>query len=349
MVKPNFTIEDLRRAVEADAPRQSVKQLFDYCHAMATAYTRLKVAAGTLKLDRLGLKPEDAALDAIADLFRRNDDGVYPAFENICRSTPGRSLSLHDDLRRLVFGSVNQFIFRSYRETDPGLARLIRNIKFTLKHHADAQLLRLNDELLIAPKNPELLPQLPMMAEELLRIEFWNSARFGFSVREFLSTLAVILNDQSLYRRMYPVTAFALLVRPAYQDRTGAIQSTDGGSESYDEDIKTVAAQVVAETTASLLESYGLRGKLAPNDARAYENAVADILCETFLEGNGNATTYFEALERYIPGLTKAEYTREHRTRLEYAAKQAKEAMRIALQKEFSFSARTEDRNDGEV
>lgn len=344
MFKPDLTAQDLQGALDPGAPQKVIRKLFDYCHAMAIAYVRMKTASGAFQPDRLGLTPEDFALDSVAELFRRDDSGLYPVFEGICRSAQTTSAPFHDQLRRLVLGSVNQHIFRSFRETDPGLARLIRNIKFTLKSHANAHLLRVNDELVIAPTQGELLPHLPLFTEELMLIEFWNAASVGSSLRELLSILVQILLDQSLYRRVYPVTAFALLIRCAYQQREALEQTADAGPHSYDEDIGTVATDIVRGTTGELLTMYCSRGKLPLSAVQAYGKAVMDILCETFVQGDGDSASYFEILQRHIPGLTKDDYVQRHRTKLEYVAKQAKEAMKRALQKE--FSVRSDDRND---
>jgi hypothetical protein len=99
-----------------------VKDFVRLCHKIALIYLRKKVRSGRLKPTFFGLPLEDLASDAIADLFKRDERGVYVKLLSYFGSPGWENKSegeLEGATRRLVFSQVNQALYRVYRETDP--------------------------------------------------------------------------------------------------------------------------------------------------------------------------------------------------------------------------------------
>ncbi|MFQ5674901.1 MAG: hypothetical protein ACE5G1_03305 [bacterium] len=85
---------------------------------------------------------EDLALDCVAGLFMRNEDGEFIQFKKYF----GNSLSELDEvddaeimvlLRRLVIKKTKQELSRIFKERDPEGAKIVRNIKVAIKSAAD--------------------------------------------------------------------------------------------------------------------------------------------------------------------------------------------------------------------
>jgi hypothetical protein len=48
---------------------------------------------------------------------------------------------------------------------------------------------------------------------------------------------------------------------------------------------------------------------------------IEESLADRFVGDNGNDHSFFERLRRHMPELTKAEYVKTHKSRLEYIAR----------------------------
>jgi len=341
-----FIPSDLLLALRADGNRDLTQRLFRYCLGMGVAYLKVKSSAGRFQSAMLGLSIEDFALDAMAEVFKRDGEGHFPVFQALLRRCGTSNEAVHHELRRVVFGAINQHIFRTFRQIDPGLSKQIRNLKFALKNHAQAQLLHVKNEKVIAPRSGCLQLHLPLMPEELLRIDIWNNAPPGSALRDSLAALVNAIGHQTIYRRIYPVTAFAFLLRSADDTVAHANPETVSEFSMTEQDIESVSAIVVQQTVMGFLDAYASHGKLRREQIAAYRMAVVEILRESYFLGDGDGSSYYEMLKRHMPQLTRSEYLLDHRTKLEYVAKRAKKAMGLMLQAEFAISARVRSGND---
>ena len=85
---------------------------------------------------------EDLALDCVAGLFMRNEDGTFIQFNKYFLQN-SLNVSLLEDaeimvlLRRLVIKKTKQELSRIFKERDPEGAKIVRNIKVAIKSTAD--------------------------------------------------------------------------------------------------------------------------------------------------------------------------------------------------------------------
>jgi hypothetical protein len=329
---------DLKKAICQKPDPGAVKALFNFCHKMAIAYVKVKIHRGSFDPLRIGLTPEDFALDAIAELFRQDRGDRIMAFASLGRG-PGMDIDpieSHNEIRRMVFGVVNQHIYRSFRQSDPMLARLIRNIKDTATLLPDCQLLRWQDELVLAPMNVDLLFDQPLVAEELLRIDFYGRVTGTFSLRAHIGELMKILVELSEYRRAFPVTAFALLIRPLMENNSISTSMLPQDEHISELEIEQLLKAVVLEVSNGLFQSYLVNDKLSKQELPAYENTLTEILVNNYIHEDGNAA-FYSILAKHLPGLDKTEYAQRHRVKLEYAVKLAKTALRDRVKPEVGF------------
>ena len=148
----------------------------DTAHDVAHAY--LRVAGTAMQYARAALNPSNAAYDAIADLFARDSDNHFPVLVRWWKALPSSEkasdASVAMAFRRLVIGAVHQRVFHMYRESDPHLAKIIRNVKLALRYHATVQLAMDRGEPAIIPRECRSLQRgLPGLAD-------WNSSSLRF-------------------------------------------------------------------------------------------------------------------------------------------------------------------------
>ncbi len=87
---------------------------------------------------------EDLALDCIAGLFMRNDDGEFVQFKKYFHQNEMNPIELDEVellvmLRRLVIKKTKQELSRIFKERDPEGAKIVRNIKVAIKSSDEFQ------------------------------------------------------------------------------------------------------------------------------------------------------------------------------------------------------------------
>ena len=127
---PKTLVDCIRDMISATPRRENIQRYVELAHAFAEASLR------TSRFHRsaeLGISSRsDLALDAISDLFERDVEGRFIRLIRYFEDQDYRSCDereLWTLNRRLIAGTVSDALFRNYRESDPSLARIIRNLK----------------------------------------------------------------------------------------------------------------------------------------------------------------------------------------------------------------------------
>jgi len=85
---------------------------------------------------------EDLALDCVAGLFMRNDEGEFIQFKKYFERSSANILDIENAeimvlLRRLIIKKTKQELSRIFKERDPEGAKIVRNIKVAIKSASD--------------------------------------------------------------------------------------------------------------------------------------------------------------------------------------------------------------------
>ncbi len=119
--------------IRENCPEAAANAVVRRAYQLALVRLRQLMNSGRLHLHSFGIPVEGVAFDCIAELFQRDEEG---RFVDIADYFSGdRSMDLMDEdearhhFRVLVFRKLQDGISRLYRENDPILSRLIRNIK----------------------------------------------------------------------------------------------------------------------------------------------------------------------------------------------------------------------------
>lgn len=333
----NAPVHQLLRDVLCPSPeRTAVAALVHRCHSMALAYLRVKERSGSLSTAHSGIAVEDMAFDAIADLFRRTPQGSYIELQTYFRrADPSGTLTeneIQTVLRRLVFSAVNHYLFRSYREQDPALAKIIRNIKLALKRHPAMFLTEQCGLQVLSPVDADPdSPPLHLQEPELLAPLFHQRVSVRSSIQEMIGVLSDLLRDGDAHHGALPLIEAALLVRDVYHHEIPV--ATDPGTPHalLERDLRSIISTVMDLIGRSAAATYLSTGKLTGHQTNAHLRAVRDILTEEFIGSDGLFTSYICHLRKHLGALTDDEYRQGHRVILEYLARSAKREARRRL------------------
>jgi hypothetical protein len=315
-----------------ECTRSQLNQLIKVSHTLANAFIASKTTAGTLSMVT-ELTTSDLAYDCIADLFQQDSQGNYTQLKAYFA---GLSLASQCDeemlahVRRLVFSKVNQGIYRLCSETDPALAKILRNIKIainTLKNFTEFERF---GELCIAPCACNMLEDLPPFERVELQRYFTGEVSGRENIPDMLAKFSLFLREQKENSRVIPLVITGILFRDIYSQKEVAYEEA-----SFDDTlIKKDAAELIKKACRCIEEKHSQKyvgkGKVTSEVFRSYFCVIEEVLIEKFIGMDGEDTSLCEALKSHIPDLTEQEYKTQHRNRIEYLLKHAsKEALKI--------------------
>ncbi len=342
----------LRVMTGPDPTRRATRQVVRRCHQIARAALRQKKRAGSLREDVLGEDVTDLAVDAIAELFERDEKGQFPELQRYFggQVAPSRSEGpLTEDLRRLVQSAVTDWLFEAYRAADRSLSNQIRALKRAVDQHEDLHLQRRGMvqwvELVSQRKSPRSgektaqtrrHPGRPMPLEAL-EAHLTGEVEAASSAGDLLEKAINTLRAHPDYEAAYPLTRLAQAMRAA-RTRVQSVTEHSGPVVHPDRPVlRPEETQACIQNTLSALRSekrptYVGEGKISEETYSAYFAALQERLEARFVPPADPELTHHGALMEHLSGLSKETYRDQHRARFEYLFRQARERIVDRLQ-----------------
>lgn len=344
---------DLETLLGPDPSRQATRRIVSRCYRIARAYLHQHRRTGALREDVLGEDVGDLAMDAIAGLFERNDQGRFPELRRYfrdasCGAFPPEDQDEHDlerALRRLVHSAVADWLFEAYRAADRSLSNQIRSLKRALGNREDAHLQRRGKaqwmEVTEEPSSAfqDLRPREPgrPMPLETLEAYLTGAVAEASSTGDLLEVAIETLRAHPDYEAAYPLTRLAQAMRAA---RTRVQAVTDYSAPTTDpdrpllkeEEIRRYIKKSLSALRGEKRMTYVGEGKIDEDTYAAYFRALRDRLGARFVPPGDPEMTHYDALAEHLPGLEKEEYRDEHRSRFEYLERQARQVLVDRLQ-----------------
>jgi hypothetical protein len=332
----NVTYSLLRLSLDGVASPRDINALVSIAHRMATMRLRQLINSGRLHLQSIPIRLESVALDCVGEVFERDNEGHFVELTDYFSGDRDLALLTPDDalfhFRVFVFRKLSDGIFRMYRENDPILSKILRNLKLAVGKSRDLRLIDRFGELFVVFEfsDDKSEPQAEYALDELER-DFARVAGKASTAGEYLRIFARLFKQQKECRRFYALTDLAVIIKRTIvrgRAKSGQ-QSTGADSTSID------LTALIEESYHILIKDLWLRyvrsGKLDEKTFAVYGSALKELLEDTFVQSDGSEFDYYEYLRRRSADLTHDEYLRFHRTKFEYMAKLAKKAVRDRL------------------
>jgi hypothetical protein len=321
-------------------PAPVVRQFVQLCHTIARIYIHQKIKGQRLAPYFFSITTDDLALDCIAGLFERNDRGEFVRIKNYFKSPRIGEVSeemLLIKTRRLVFTAVNDELFRLYKIEDPSLANIIRCIKSALKHIPDLFAERIGGEVwLYVEGDNDNHEDLPVMPHELILLRLNERFSSMQSNRDIIREFTEILKRQHHYRKRYPLTGLAYLVRSMYMSQAETRLDNTVYSDSLidGEDLRALIKSS-SRLVKTRMEDRYVMGKKVPSDVYAgFFPAIEDILEAQYVQNDGFDRSFPEYVEIHNPDLTAATYNERFRKYFEYLVKLSREELIKKIKRE---------------
>jgi hypothetical protein len=276
-------------------------------------------------------------LDCIADLLQRDDEErlvqVAAFFESVSyQNLREEELLVH--VRRLVYGRVNQSLFRLYNELDPSLGKVLRNLKLAVQSIRTIDAIDRLGEQYIAPSHCETLEELPALDQGALEAkvrEFFYESR---QMPQLVAKLAGFLRRQSEHSRCVSVMSLAVAVRAIYAgDNEAPAPDQELQERLHAEDTARIISEACRKVSQESQQLYVVKKRIDPRVYAHYFQVIETNIHRRILGEDGEAGSYFEGLRSLMPELTQEEYREAHRARLEYLGRLSFDEAREQLKK----------------
>ena len=319
--------------------RKLLNELVALSHALAHAFLGSKLSKGRLNLPLLKLSLSDVAYDCIADLFQRNDSDeliqlkVYFLGVDVPNSS-NEALLAH--LRQLVFSKVNQSLFRLYGELDPQLSKILRNIKLSVQMLKGFVETERAGETYLVPTSCDSVFHLPEMPREELTLIVREASRKSSLTPEILSRIALALKEQSDFSRAVPMIVLAQEIRAAFAEvkDPSSVEETATAQLIHD-DLRKLIGDVSQAVQTKFHKKYVEKGKLPNDEYDACFAVIRDRIEQTLLHQDDGGCSYFEALKKLRPELTKEDYRDRLKNILEYLGRKTEDVVKTRLRQDY--------------
>jgi hypothetical protein len=310
------------------ANAQSQRQLDELvllCHSLAVSSIRGKLSSGKINTSLLGLNDSDLAYDCIADLFQRDEKGTVlhlkTYFESFSIGSASDELLLAH-LRRLIFASVNQSLFRLYNEADPALGKIIRNVKLAIHSLRNFVEIKRFGESYIAPSLCDPLHELPEIEDEALQRLIRQVCNGNERIPEILAKFSLALRRQKEYSRAVRLMSIAYAIRSFFGEMQTRNQQEPVAEQALlIGDAMTVISESCCEVEEKNFRKYVGNKKVTPQNFENYFLVIEGKLKEIFVSHDGEEYSLYDQLRQLLPTLTKEEYKRKHKNILEYLSR----------------------------
>jgi hypothetical protein len=313
--------DELPGVLDVPAEPKSVNAVIRVAHAFALSGLAAKRSTGLLS-QLHGLSLDDLAYDCIADLFQQGADGEFQQLRTYFAGFDIEQMEAEQLavlFRRLVLGKVSNGVFRLYNEIDPVLGRILRNIKLGIASLKSFDETDRFGEPCIAPTLCDELNHLRPVERDQL-IEGLGAMISGSErIPDLLSALSVYLRGQSIHSRVVPILQAALAFRELFALRLPAEEQVENPVEvmiESDTERSIICASRAIQTEYERV--YIDTEKIPHSTWEAYFAIIETSLRKKFCRDDGSDFSLFRGMQEQVPNLSRKEYQRLHRSKLEH-------------------------------
>lgn len=323
---------------------KSEQLLINLCISIAEAYLRTKSKQHAFLFSLVGTSLRDFAIDCIAELFEKRESRLI-VFEKWISSSELENLSdseLFIKIRRLVFRKVNDHVFESYKDFDPSLSKIIRNLKRGVKAGIVEGLALNRSGKYIFLEEEASGKDVLEMNQELFVMKFSSKFKEISSMVDALQILRELFETLEEYPSKIHCVSFALIIREFYTALNEENDFYDNPLSSYTEsESEYIISKRVEQLKREMYSTYVIKNKITESDFSGYFMVVKRILISLFNENESSGKSHFEHFSYIYGEVGKEEYRNHHRKFLEYFVKKAREDVIVYIKKENNSANRS--------
>ncbi len=319
--------------------RQSVNTLVLEASGIAEATIRLQSKKHQHLFQFISDDPKEIALDAIAELFESENEELIKLKKWWLRvdGVSRKESEVFIEFRRLIGNQVNDYIFNRYKEKDPSLSRIIRNLKRAISEHmVDGLMLHQQKSRISLETKEKLSRQIPY---EVLNIQL------SYFLKEISSSVDALLSLRMIFEEALPELLFASVNDMATATRHVFVLRGLDQDEEFEvisnENLEHFLAVSLNEMKSRFYAKYVSKNKLSDEEFAGLFYIVELILKSNYSSAEESPQNYFEMTAGVIDDLTKETYMQRYRNPLEYFVKQTRKHLISEMKAELISALKT--------
>ncbi len=327
----------LQSVISAKPSHRAVNDVVEYCQKIANVYLQWKIKKLRYVQDFFQFSLNDIAVDCIADLFQRDENGtlvqIKAYFDSIQIETASEE-ELTSHLRGLVFSRVNNSLFRLFNEADPSLGKILRNIKLAVQTLRQFEIIERFGEISFFPAKCETLEHLPTFSRKELGLQLRNTADGNDNIPTLLAKIATLLRQQKDRSRIVSFVFIAVVIRDIYSNNEQAIhRESDNGEFMKQEAVEIIHYE--CSKLANEVKAHYLRKNVSPELFQTYFEIIERYLVQRLFESTDGEISLFEHLKEIFPQLTFNEFEHTHKSKLWYLSQLTYQRVVKKMSKEY--------------
>lgn len=327
------------KVLKGSISHSELAHLIHFCRSISESYLLYRRASLYRICSFNGFTISDLAMDCIAELFARNDEGKFYQFENFVNSLTDKLDKLPEKelflaFKKFVLKVTVAQLARIYQQADPIGAKIHRNIKEWIKKLPDVKLVEDFRGYVIQSAELDTLDDLPQYPNRELQNELLQLSTSTATTPELLNCLISIINQQQNYRRSVPLFDVVQIFKQFYLN-FAELEMMDEGDFSLEEiariDLENIKKQTQFTVQEKIFATYLITGKISKNEAQALSDILIAVIDDWCLDKPNKFSLYQYSQEHL--NISETEYETDWRTKIEYLYKIAREKFSAAVMK----------------
>lgn len=267
---------------------------------------------------------EELAIDAIAPLFERNDNGVFvklkQAFENWKPPIETEEKALFF-LNRMVAKSVEKYVSELLRQSDPFFSKILDSLTYYIEKNGFKKKQILGTTFIVENDSKIKMGCLPDS-------QFLNEIPSDLfqDLNTIIPKLFKYIKENTSFELAIPLNALVMRIKKARTSAVSFSKQVDVGNDVVVESILNISFN---STLQRLRESYTQKGKLSNDESCRIERAIKNII-QDMRDGGINPGLHKYFLEQF-PTLTMKDYETKYQNIFEYLYKSLKKEITLQL------------------
>ncbi|MEA3287633.1 MAG: hypothetical protein U9Q77_09710 [Candidatus Marinimicrobia bacterium] len=342
--------------MKSDLSQSELNLYIRYCASLSTAYLFSRRKAGKLgsEYDRADeAKMQQLALDSIAELFARDDKGIFYKLIQYFEPLQDQIKADEDEAlfmtRRLVVAHTKQSLARAFQQNDPSGARIYRNLSLVHKRDPEIKLAKHWDEDYFYLQNESGKTVFPDDFNPSKPEIVWDNALFMLEnsrkdhdtlpgiVRDFLSELKQEDDHRHFISRsdLYKLLKYLMGLK-TLSFETEYAGSTLENSENYEisqTDQEVYTDRIKTFFRYEINQRFVEKSKIDQNEANIYTEILDQYFEDLLMDGYAGKLPEYKVNSGFSE--MKSAIWKIHRGRLEYLIKLGKKELQHQYEHDF--------------
>jgi|GEM_PF-2244085 len=276
---------------------------------------------------------DDLAMDFIAPLFARDENGVFIELQRYFQTRGNLSDSeLMEQIDRLLNSVIRQQSIHLFRQRDRFGRIFHRSLRYVLSKHPEWERTILYGDMIVRNFHNGNTPAPKHLLEELFR----ETTQSNFSL-----TTQIEFTIEQLIREFHYVVVVSDILSLARQlHQTNLEQASNKFEQPGDpflaEYIQLEITSTIQQIDHTILEKYEKSGKLEIREREGFREALKHMLLD-FSDG-GLEENYYTYLSEHLSSLDNMDiYRKKYRAQFEYLVKKSKEIFSARMKNDLSI------------